>query len=165
MNDAIVSTIRYARADNEALLNEKAYILNYPTPPEIPRSNFVIDFFPGIKIHNLRTANLSYRDNGLSIAKLPSCMPKEDFEDEEKIEEFYLPEREPSFPFQPKTKDSAPQPALSAHIGKPMSLVSVSQCLNGLIKDYTTDEIKGRLHKYFKERAEEFGARWFQIVK
>ena len=142
MEDTIVSTIRYAQADNEALLNEKAYILNYPTPPEIPKSNFVIDFFPGIKIHNLRTANLNYRENGLAIAKLPSCMPKESFEDEEKIEKCYLPQvhscicetlgveevyifdymlrkREPSFPYQPKAKDNAPQPALSAHIGEP----------------------------------------------
>ncbi|KAL2045911.1 hypothetical protein ABVK25_011932 [Lepraria finkii] len=170
MNDAVVSTIRYAQADNEALLNEKAYILNYPTPPEIPKSNFVIDFFPGIKIHNLRTANLSYRENGLAIAKLPTCMPKENFDDEEKIEKIYLPEvhsciretlgveevyifdymirkREPSFPFHPKTKDNAPQPALSAHI------------------DYTTDEIRGRLQKYFQERADEFEQRWFQIIK
>ena len=157
MNDAVVSTIRYAQADNEALLNEKAYILNYPTPPEIPKSNFVIDFFPGIKIHNLRTANLSYRENGLAIAKLPTCMPKENFDDEEKIEKIYLPEvhsciretlgveevyifdymirkREPSFPFQPKTKDNAPQPALSAHIGEPMSLNFVCQCFNRSIK-------------------------------
>ena len=145
MKDVIVSTIRYARADNEALLDEKAYILNYTTPPEIPKSNFVIDFFPGIKIHNLRTANLCYRENGLAIAKLPGCMAKEDFDDEEKIEKLYLPEvhgcirealgveevyifdymirkREPSFPFQPKTKDNAPQPALSAHIGEPTPL-------------------------------------------
>ncbi|PQE11696.1 7 alpha-cephem-methoxylase protein [Rutstroemia sp. NJR-2017a WRK4] len=169
MSTTIVFTLRYARADNEALLNEKAYILNYTTPPEIPRSNFTIDFFPGIKIHNLRTANLNFRDNGLSIAKLPRSMPKQDFDDEEKIEKDYLPDihscirqtlgakevfifdymvrkREPLFPYQPKTKDNAPQPALSAHI------------------DYTEDEIKGRLHKYFKDRAEEFGKRWFQIV-
>ena len=141
MSDVIQSTIRYAQADNEALLKEKAYILNYPTPPEIPKSNFVIDFFPGIEIHNLRTANLSYHENGLAIAKLPSCMPKEDFDDEAKVEKSYLPEvhscicetlgveevyifdymirkREPSFPFQLKTEDNAPQPALSAHIGK-----------------------------------------------
>src|ERR1700712_5856999 len=92
ISDTIVSTIRYARADNEALLNEKAFILNYPTPPEVPRSNFVIDFFPGIKITNLRTANVNFRENGLAIAKLPSCMPKEDFDDEEKVEKLYLPE-------------------------------------------------------------------------
>src|ERR1700712_4563151 len=36
---------------------------------------------------------------------------------------------------------------------------------NRIVKDYTTDEIKGRLDKYFKEKAEEFGKRWFQIVK
>jgi hypothetical protein len=31
--------------------------------------------------------------------------------------------------------------------------------------DYTTDEIQLRLHKYFKEKAEAFGKRRFQIVK
>jgi hypothetical protein len=153
MKDSVISTIRYARADNDALLNEKAYILNYSTPPEIPRSNFVIDFFPDIEIRNLRTADLKYNENGLAIAKLPSCMPKEDFDDEEKVEKFYLPEvhsliqetldseevyifdymirkREPSFPYQPSTKDNAPQPALSAHIGKSWSLVLVLQISN-----------------------------------
>ena len=153
MDDAVVSTIRYAQADSEALSNEKAYILNYPPPPTIPKSNFVIDFFHGIKIRSLRTANLSYRENGLAIAELPGCMPKEDFDDEEKVEKVYLlgvhrcisktlgveevyifdymiRKREPSFPYQPGAEDNAPQPALSAHIGKPTSLNSVSQCLN-----------------------------------
>jgi hypothetical protein len=125
--------------------------LNYPTPPEIPKSNFVIDFFPGIKINNLRTANVNFRENGLAIAKLTNCMPKEDFEDEGKVEKAYLPEvhecirqtlgaeevyifdymirkREASFPYQPKTKDNAPQPALSAHIGKFHPSVLISEC-------------------------------------
>ncbi|EHK96499.1 hypothetical protein M7I_7782 [Glarea lozoyensis 74030] len=149
MNQSVTSTLRYARADNEALLNEKAYILNYSTPPEIARSNFVIDFFPGIKINNLRTAGLSFVENGLSIATLPDCISKEEFDDEEMIEKHYLPKREPSFPYQPKTDDNAPQPALSAHIA---------------VKDYTEDEIKGRLHQYFKEKAENYGKQWFQIV-
>ena len=141
MEDPIISTIRYADADNEALINEKAYILNYPTPPEIPKSNFEIKFFPGIKIHDLRTARLKYDENGITMASLQQCMPKDDFEDEEKIEKQYLPaihrcicdtlgveevyifdylvrRREASFPYQPKTQDNAPQPALSAHIGK-----------------------------------------------
>ena len=154
MNDAVVSTIRYAQADNEALSNEKAYILNYPTPPELPKSNFAIDFFPGIKIHNLRTANLSFRENGIAIAELPGCMPKEDFDDEGKVEQSYLPEvhrciretlgveevyifdymirkREPAFPFQPKTKDTAPQPALSAHIGQTTSWIPFPNVLTG----------------------------------
>ena len=159
MNEAILSTIRYARADNnEALLDEKAYILNYPTPPEIPRSNFVIDFYPGIKIHNLRTtADLNYPENGLAIAKLPSCMPKEDFDDEAKVEKSYLPQvydsiretlkveevyifdymirkREAAFPFQPKTNDTAAQPALSAHIGG--SPFQQSRLSNGFLTDH-----------------------------
>ena len=150
MTDVVDATLRYARADNDALLHEKAYILNYETPPEIPKSNFIIDFFPGIKINDLRTANLNYRENGLTISTLSSCMPKEDFEQEDKIESVYLPDvhrcicetlgvkevyifdymirkREPSFPFQPKTKDNAAQPALSAHIGRPVSLLYISE--------------------------------------
>ena len=142
MTSAIDATIRYARTDhNAALLHEKAYILNYETPPSIPKSNFTIDFFPGIRIHDLRTAELTFRDNGLAIASLDSCMPQADFDDEHKIEKLYLPQvhrcvretlavdevyifdymirkREASFPFQAKTKDNAAQPALSAHIGR-----------------------------------------------
>lgn len=150
MNDVFVATLRYAQTDNEALENEKAYILNYSTPPDIPKSNFTIEFFPGIKIQNLRTASLNYRENGLTMAKLPGCMPKEDFDDEDKIEQNYLPavhrciretlgveevyifdymirKREPAFPFQPKSNDSAPQPALSAHIGGSSCLSPVFQ--------------------------------------
>ena len=37
--------------------------------------------------------------------------------------------------------------------------------VSALFADYTTDEIEGRLKKYFKDRAEEFGKRWFRIVK
>jgi len=141
MDNSVVSTLRYARGDGEALLTEKAHILNYSTPPGIARSNFVIDFFPGIRIHNLRAADLTFRNNGLTMANIPTCMPAEDFDDEDKVEKVYLPEvhscisqtlgadevyifdymirkREPAFPFQSKTKDSAPQPALSAHIGE-----------------------------------------------
>jgi hypothetical protein len=139
--DPIVSTLRYARGDGEALLTEKPYILNYSTPPGVPKSNFPIDFFPGIKIYNLRSANLSWSESGITLATLSSCMPKDDFEDEEKTEKSYLPvvhqcltetlgadevyifdymirKREPAFPYQAKTKDNAPQPALSAHVGK-----------------------------------------------
>lgn len=34
-----------------------------------------------------------------------------------------------------------------------------------LHQDYTTDEIKLRIQKYFKEKADEYGQRHFQIVK
>jgi hypothetical protein len=141
MEDPIVATLRYARGDGENLLNEKAYILNYPAPPEIPKSNFPIEFYPNIQISSLRSANLSYLENGIAMANLPRCMPKEDFDDEVKVEKLYLPDvhrcirdtlgaeevyifdymirkREPAFPFQLASKDNAPQPALSAHIGK-----------------------------------------------
>ncbi|KAK1621897.1 hypothetical protein BDP81DRAFT_271069, partial [Colletotrichum phormii] len=92
-----------------------------------------------------------------------------DFEDEAKIENFYLPvvhdclkktlgaeeacifdymvrRREPAFPYQPKSRDNATQPALSAYI------------------DYTTDEISGRVSKYFKDKAAVYASRHYQIV-
>ncbi|KXJ86454.1 hypothetical protein Micbo1qcDRAFT_219473 [Microdochium bolleyi] len=167
MGDTVVATLRYARDDSEALQREKAYILNYTPPAGLPKSNFSIDFFPGIEIHNLRTAATNWDESGVKIAKLGSAggstggyrMHKDDFEDEERIEKEYLPvcifdymvrRREAAFPYQPKAKDNSPQPALSAHIGK---------------SDYTTDEIQGRVKKYFKEKAAEYGARHYQIVK
>lgn len=145
MEDPIISTIRYADANNQALITEKAYILNYTSPPQIPKSNFEIKFFSGINIYDLRTAKLKYDENGITMANLQQCMSKEDFENEEKIENHYLPEvhrciretlgveevyifdylvrrREASFPCQPKAEDNAPQPALSAHIGKHTNL-------------------------------------------
>jgi len=137
----VVATLRYAKGDAEALKTEKAYILNYPTVDGESKSNFVIDYYPGIKVRNLRTAGLKFEENGIAIAQLPRCMPKADFDDEDKVEHDYLPDihhciretlgaeevyifdymirrREPAFPFQEKTKDNNPQPALSAHIGK-----------------------------------------------
>lgn len=140
----IETTLRYACADNEALNTEKAYILNYNVPPDNPKSNFSINFFPGIKVQNLREAKLTFQENGIAIAHLPQSLKKADFDDEEKVETEYLPKvhecicetlgseevyifdymirkREAAFPYQLKTKDSAPQPALSAHIGKRMT--------------------------------------------
>ena len=146
-----VQTVRYARADNPALQHEKAYILNYDAPPGIPKSNFVIDYYPGINIRNLRTAGLSFQKNGITMTELDGCMPKEDFDDEAKVEDFYLPQvhaalrralgadevyifdymirkREAAFPYQPKGKDRAPQPALSAHIGMSIVLRFAYKC-------------------------------------
>jgi hypothetical protein len=141
LSDAVVSTLRYANANSEALRTEKPYILNYPAPPGLPKSNFKIDFVSDIPVRNLRTAGLRWGDSGIRIAKLEKgCMPKKDFEDEDKIERDYLPvihdclkeslgaeevcifdymvrRREAAFPYQAKSKDSSPQPALSAHIG------------------------------------------------
>jgi hypothetical protein len=135
-----VQTIRYARADNPALQHEKAYILNYEAPPGVKNSNFVIDYYPGINIRNLRTAGLNFQENGITMTELDECMPRGDFDNETKVEDVYLPQvhaalrralgaeevyifdymirkREAAFPYQPKGKDRAPQPALSAHIG------------------------------------------------
>ncbi|KAK2052761.1 hypothetical protein LY76DRAFT_317682 [Colletotrichum caudatum] len=172
MSAEVISTLRYANADSEALRTEKAYILNYTAPPGLPKSNFKIDFVPDIKIRNLRTAGLAWEESGIRIAKLPGpgSLPRKEFEDEAKIENYYLPivhdclketlgaeevcifdymvrRREPAFPYQPKSKDNAPQPALSAHI------------------DYTTDEISGRVSKYFKDKAAVYASRHYQIVK
>lgn len=91
-DSSVISTLRYANANSEALKTEKAYILNYPAPPGLPKSNFKIDFVPGIPVRNLRTAGLDWDESGIRIAKLEEgCMPKQDFEDEDKIENEYLP--------------------------------------------------------------------------
>ena len=146
-----IQTIRYARADNPALQHEKAYILNYDPVPGVAKSNFVIDYYPDIHIRNLRTAGLSFEENGITMTELDGCMSREDFDDEKKVEDFYLPQihaalrkalgadevyifdymirkREAAFPYQPKGKDKAPQPALSAHIGMFIVLRSAEQC-------------------------------------
>lgn len=147
----IETTLRYACADNEALDTEKAYILNYTVPPDTPKSNFAINFYPGIKVQNLRTANLAFQENGIAISNLAHSMEKVEFDDEEKVEQVYLPKvhecicetlgseevyifdymirkREPAFPYQLKTKDNAPQPALSAHIGRYEVVVVCGAC-------------------------------------
>lgn len=189
MAASIVSTLRYANANNKALEHEKAYILNYATPPGVPMSNFAIDMVPDIKIHDLRSSHLTYHENGITIARISDSMTKEDFDSEETVESCYLPEihrciqetlgaeevyifdymirkREPAFPFQEKTRDKAPQPALSAHIGKLPLLVSlISRYLLTVLTDYTPDEIDFRLDKYFKEKAEAFRQRKFQVLK
>jgi hypothetical protein len=93
MRDTILATIRYARGDGEKLQTEKPYILTYPTAEGIPWANFVIDFHPGTKIHSLRTApQLDYHKCGIAVGTLASCMPKEDFDDESKIKDVYLPQ-------------------------------------------------------------------------
>lgn len=140
MTKPLTATLRYARGDNEALSKEKAYLLNYPCPPGTPKSNFTIDFYPDIAIRDLRQANLTYEQSGILTAQLSECMPKEDFEDESKVEKSYLPvvhravqealgvseiyifdymirKREPGFPYKTTAGDGKPQPALSAHIG------------------------------------------------
>ncbi|KAF7195963.1 Efflux pump radE [Pseudocercospora fuligena] len=169
MSNIVSATLRYARGDGEKLLTEKPYILTYPVSENIPWSNFKIDFFPGIKIHSLRSAHLDYHRSGITMADLNSCMPREDFDEPSNIENVFLPsvhrcirrtlgvkdiyifdymirKRKPSFPYHSPSKDTVPQPALSAHI------------------DYTPAEINERLHNYFGEKAEELKKRHFQAI-
>ena len=144
MSDSITATVRYVRRDNERLTTEKPYILHYAAPPGFPQNNFAIDSFPGIKMHNLRTACINYRDHGMMVASLNSSrMRPEEFDDDEWVEQVYLPEvcscickalgakevtifdwmlrkRAKSFPKRNAGEDNegAAQPSLSAHIGK-----------------------------------------------
>jgi hypothetical protein len=144
MADSITATVRYVRRDNERLATEKPYILHYAAPPGFPQNNFAIESFHGIKMHNLRTAGISYQDHGMMIASLNSSqMRPEDFDDDEWIEQVYLPEmyscickalgaedvtifdwmlrkRAKSFPKRNvgEEYEEAAQPSLSAHIGK-----------------------------------------------
>jgi hypothetical protein len=144
MSDPITATLRYVRRDNERLDTEKPYILHYAVPPGFPQNNFAIESFPGIKIHNLRTAGIRYQDHGMMIASLDSSrMRPEDFDDDEWIERAYLPElhscvckalgakdvtifdwllrkRAKSFPKRDvdDENEGQTQPSLSAHIGR-----------------------------------------------
>lgn len=144
MSEAITASIRYVRRDENADLDEKGYILHYAAPPGFPQNNFTIESYPGIKIHNLRTAGISYEDHGIMIASLDSSQMKpDDFDDDEWIEQVYLPElhsclckalgaedvtifdwmlrkRAPSFPERNvgEKNEKAAQPSLSVHIGE-----------------------------------------------
>lgn len=143
MVDAITASIRYARQDQKTDPDEKGYILHYAAPPGFPQNNFVIESYPGIRVHNLRTAGIRYEDHGITLASLDSSQMKpEDFDDDEWIERVYLPElhrclckalgaedvtifdwmlrkRAASFPKRNSGEDNeeAAQPSLSAHIG------------------------------------------------
>lgn len=142
VSDTITATIRYVRRDNARLETEKPYILHYAAPAGFPQNNFTIDSFHNIKIHNLRTAGISYNEHGMKIASLNSNgMRPEDFDDDDWIEKVYLPElhrcvqkalgakevtifdwmvrkRAQSFPVRKEGEEDAPQPSLSAHIGE-----------------------------------------------
>ncbi|CAK1367591.1 unnamed protein product [Cercospora beticola] len=170
MDNTISVTIRYARSDGKRLDGEKPYILTYPVDEDIPWSNFDIEFYPGIELRSLREASLNWEGSGLRMASLGGCMAREDFYDNFKIEEVFLPSvykcirdtlgakeihifdymirrRNPAFPYHPPTQDKVPQPALSAHI------------------DYTEAEINERLANYFgTENVEVLKKRHFQAV-
>ncbi|KAF2452476.1 hypothetical protein BDY21DRAFT_359300 [Lineolata rhizophorae] len=172
MLDAIRASIRYVRRDEKADSDEKGYILHYAAPAGFPQNNFTIESYSGIKVHNLRSAGISYEDHGIMIASLDSNqMRPEEFDDDERIEQVYLPElhrclckalgakdvtifdwmlrkRAASFPKRNagERNEGAVQPSLSAHI------------------DYTMAELDGRLDKYFGEDREEVTKRRYQVV-
>ncbi|KAI4162411.1 MAG: hypothetical protein LQ342_003977 [Letrouitia transgressa] len=149
ISDSVVATVRYARRENERLATEKPYILHYAAPLGFPQNNFAIDSFPGIEMHNLRSAGISYQEHGMMVASLDSSgMRPEDFNDDEWIERVYLPElhrcicralgaqdvtifdwmlrkRSKSFPSRSvgEENEEAAQPSLSAHIGQLVSLL------------------------------------------
>ena len=144
MSDAITATIRYVQRDPERDPDEKPYILHYAAPNGFPQNNFKIKPVHGIKIHNLRTAGISYEEHGLKIASIDSSnMRPEDFDNDDWVESVYLPElhraicealgardltvfdwmlrkRAPSFPVRKpgEENEESHQPSLSAHIGE-----------------------------------------------
>ena len=93
ISDPIAATIRYAQRATDRPTTEKPFILHYDAPLGIPQNSFTISPFPSIRIHNLRNAGINYQDHGMTIASLDSSrMQPEDFDDDEWIEQFYLPE-------------------------------------------------------------------------
>jgi len=104
MSDPITATIRYVRRDGHLdLSSEKPYILHYAAPSGFPQNNFAIESVPGIAIHNLRTAGISYNDHGMAIASLndggdgdptaaaTTSWQADDFDDDDWVERVYLP--------------------------------------------------------------------------
>jgi hypothetical protein len=144
MGDNVLASIRYVRKDEKTESDEKGYILHYAAPPGFPQNNFSIEPYNGIKIHNLRSANLKFEEHGLKIAHINSSrMTPADFDDDSWIETVYLPEmhralckalgaqdvtifdwmlrkRAASFPARNagEQNEDQPQPSLSAHIGE-----------------------------------------------
>lgn len=140
MLDSVVGSIRYVQKDKE---DEKGFILHYAAPKGFPQNNFTIQPHDGIKLHNLRKANLKWEKHGLKIASIDcSDMKPEDFDNDDWIESVYLPrlhdalckalgaqdatifdwmlrKRAVSFPQRNigEKNEDQPQPSLSAHIG------------------------------------------------
>jgi hypothetical protein len=198
ISDNISGTIRYVRRDDERPANEKPYILHYNAPEGFPQNNFTIQSYPDITIRNLRTSpKITYEDNGIKLASLNKAVisrwSPEDFDDDDWIEREYLPElhdslckalgaedvtifdwmlrkRSSSFPKRNPGEDNeeAPQPSLSAHIGK-ISLTTSSTWEGSMFidarADYTEAELEGRLDKYFGEGKEEMKKRKYQVIK
>ncbi len=174
MSDSISATIRYVQRDNNRDGNEKPYILHYAAPDGFPQNNFLIKPVHGIKVHNLRTASISYEDHGMKIASLEnsSQMQPRNFDDDDWVERVYLPElhqcvrkalgardltvfdwmlrkRAPSFPVRNigEENEESHQPPLSAHI------------------DYTTGELYSRVDRYFGENKDAMLSRRYQVIK
>jgi hypothetical protein len=144
MSDPVTASIRYVQRSTLPAPSEKGYILHYAAPPNFPQNNFNITSYPNIKIHNLRTANLSYASHGMKLATLDNsaAMTPDKFDDDDWIEQVYLPElhrclcktlgardvtifdwmlrkRAASFPKRSvgEENEGAAQPSLSVHIG------------------------------------------------
>lgn len=144
MADSITATIRYVQRDESQDVSEKPYILHYAAPDGFPQNNFTIKPVHGIKIHNFRTSGATYEERGIGIAPINSNgMKPECFDDDDWVEQVYLPElhrsvcaalgakdmtifdwmlrkRAPSFPVRKPGEDNGEshQPSLSAHIGE-----------------------------------------------
>jgi hypothetical protein len=144
MTEVLTASIRYVRRDEKHGKDEKGYILHYAAPSGFPQNNFTIESYHGIKVHDLRAAGLSFEDHGMMVASLDSSkMEPKNFDDDEWIEQSYLPElhscicramgarnvtifdwmvrkRASSFPERNvgEKNEEAPQPSLSAHIGE-----------------------------------------------
>jgi len=143
-SDFIVATVRYVKRDEKRDPSEKPYILHYAAPKGFPQNNFTIEPVHNIKIHDLRTADISYEDHGITFASINSNnMHPQDFDDDDWIERVYLPElhrsvckalgaqditifdwmlrkRSKSFPKRENEEENVDdhQPSLSAHIGR-----------------------------------------------
>ncbi|KAK0701277.1 hypothetical protein B0H67DRAFT_500740 [Lasiosphaeris hirsuta] len=152
-SETLAATVRYVKRDSCKDDGQKPYILHYAAPKGFPQNNFAIEPVHGIKVHNLRTADISYQTNGMAIASLDSSkMQPKAFDDDDWIESVYLPalhdcvckalgaqdmtvfdwmlrKRSPSFPKREEgeVNVNSHQPSLSAHIGMFSSNIAVKR--------------------------------------
>jgi hypothetical protein len=133
-----------------------------------------------IKVHDLRSSELTYAKNGISIIHIDTKMSLEDFANKEVIEHVYLAEIENHlvkvlgaksvFIFDwvlrqgdadssstPEQGFTPRQPALFAHIGRCYASQSIKRRESSIrligTKDYTSTQVADRVCSLFGERA------------
>jgi hypothetical protein len=162
-NQPILATLQFASGDHSLRAFEDDGGITDDSPAQYKAIS-------GIKVHDLRSAGLTYAENGISIIKIDTKMSLGDFTKKEVIESVYLAEVETHlmkafgaksiFIFDwvlrncdasdsssiPEQGFTPRKPALFAHI------------------DYTSAQVVDRIHSLFGEKASTLLAGRFDVV-